>query len=48
LGRPRKKPAHELTTEEALQALFPKKVAEKAREEADKASRKPSISKDKE
>ena len=46
MGRPRKKPAHELTTEEALRKFFPKRVADKAKDEADKASKKPSSSKD--
>ena len=44
---PKKKPARELTSDEALRRLFPKKVAEKAKEEARKASEKPSTSKDK-
>lgn len=44
---PKKKPARELTSEEALRRLFPKKVAEKAKEEAKKSAQKPSTSKDK-
>ncbi len=40
MGRPRKKPAWELTTEEALQRLFPKRVVDKAKREARKASGK--------
>jgi hypothetical protein len=41
MGRPRKK-ARDLTTEEAMRKLFPKKVVDRAKEEAEKASRKPS------
>ncbi len=44
---PKKKPAPQLTTEEAMSRLFPKKVAEKAKEEARKASEKSRKSKDK-
>ena len=33
-----KKPAHELTTDEALSKLFPKKAVKKAKEESEKAS----------
>ena len=44
---PKKKPATDLTTEEAMRRLFPKKVVEKAKEEAEKASQKPRKSKDK-
>jgi len=33
----RKKPAHELTTDEALKKMFPKPVREKIAEEAKKA-----------
>jgi hypothetical protein len=46
MGRPRKKPAHELTTEEVLRRMFPKRVADKAKNEADKAAKKSSNSKD--
>jgi len=46
MGRPPKKPAHELTTEEALRKFFPKRVADKAKDEAEKASKKPSNTKD--
>jgi len=35
-----KKPARELTTDEALAKLFPKKAVSKAKEEAAKADRK--------
>jgi hypothetical protein len=38
MGRPRKK-AQDLTTDEALSKLFPKKAITKAKEEADKASK---------
>nr|ANA07976.1 hypothetical protein 5G12_050 [uncultured bacterium 5G12] len=41
VGRPRKK-ARDLTTDEAMRKLFPKKVAEKAKEEAEKNRPKPS------
>jgi hypothetical protein len=41
MGRPRKK-AQDLTTDEAMRKLFPKKVADKAKEEAEKNRRKPS------
>jgi hypothetical protein len=41
VARPRKK-AQDLTTEEALRKLFPKKVADRAKEEAEKNRRKPS------
>jgi hypothetical protein len=41
MGRPRKK-AQDLTNDEALRKLFPKKVADKAKEEAEKNRRKPS------
>ena len=34
MGRPRKK-AQDLTNDEAMRKLFPKKVADKAKEEAD-------------
>lgn len=47
MGRPRKKPAHELTTEEALRKMFPKRLADRAKEEADKAAKKSSPTKDK-
>jgi hypothetical protein len=47
MGRPRKKPAHELTTEEVLRKVFPKRVADKAKVEADKAAKKSSDTKDK-
>ncbi len=43
MPRPKKKP-QELTTEEAIKKLFPKKVVEKARE-AVKSDTKPSIKK---
>jgi hypothetical protein len=33
----RKKQAHELTTDEALRKIFPKKVRDAAKEEAEKA-----------
>jgi hypothetical protein len=46
MGRPRKKPAHELTTEETLRKLFPKRVADKAKDVAEKASKKPSNTQD--
>ena len=39
MGRPRKK-ASDLTTEEALAKIFPKKVVTKAKEEAEKASKR--------
>jgi len=39
LSRP-KKPARELTTEEALAKLFPKKAVKRAKEEAEKADNK--------
>ncbi len=35
----RKKPPHELTTDEALRKLFPKEVRESAKKEARKASK---------
>ena len=35
MGRPRKKPA-DLTTEEAIRKLFPKKVVDEAKREAEK------------
>jgi len=38
MGRPRKK-ARDLTTDEALAKLFPKKAVTKAKEEAGKASK---------
>jgi hypothetical protein len=38
MGRPRKKAA-DLTTEEAMKKLFPKKVVTRAKEEAEKASK---------
>jgi hypothetical protein len=41
MARPRKK-ASDLTSDEALRKLFPKKVADRAKEEAEKISRKPS------
>jgi len=41
MARPRKK-AQDLTNEQALRKLFPKKVADKAVEEAEKNRRKPS------
>jgi hypothetical protein len=41
MGRPRKK-AQDLTSDEAMRKLFPKKVADKAKEEAEKNRRKPS------
>lgn len=41
MGRPRKK-ARDLTNEQALRKLFPKKVADKAVEEGKKNRRKPS------
>jgi hypothetical protein len=47
MGRPRKRPAAELTTEDALRQLFPKSVADQAKKEAVKARRKPSKNKDK-
>jgi hypothetical protein len=40
MGRPRKK-APELTTEEAMRKLFPKKVVDKAKREAEKSEKKP-------
>jgi hypothetical protein len=41
MSRPRsKKPAHELTNDEVMQRLYPKKVAEKAKKEAEEASKK--------
>lgn len=39
MARPRKKAA-DLTTDEALAKLFPKKAVTRAKEEADKASNK--------
>jgi hypothetical protein len=47
VGRPRKRPASELTNEEALRQLFPKPVADRVQEEAIKARKKPPKSKDK-
>jgi len=47
MARPRKRPASELTNEEALRQLFPKPVADRAEEEAVKARKKPPKSKDK-
>ncbi len=47
MGRPRKKPAKDMTTEEVLRKVFPKRVADKAKEEADKAAKKSSNTKDK-
>jgi hypothetical protein len=41
MGRPRKK-APDLTTEEALRRLFPKKAVDEAKKEAEKSERKPS------
>jgi len=41
MARPRKK-ASDLTTEEALRKLFPKKVVDKAKEETETMQRKPS------
>jgi hypothetical protein len=41
MARPRKK-ARDLTTEEALRKLFPKKVVDKAKKEAETEPRKPS------
>lgn len=38
-GRPRKK-ASDLTSEEALKKLFPKKAVEKAKEEAEKSGKR--------
>ena len=37
---PRKKKAHELTTEQAMRRLFPKKVRETLKSEAEKARQK--------
>jgi hypothetical protein len=39
MGRPRK-PARDLTTEEALRRLFPKRVVTRAKKEAQKADEK--------
>jgi hypothetical protein len=39
MGRPRKKAA-DLTTDEALAKLFPKKAVTRAKEEAEKSSKK--------
>jgi hypothetical protein len=39
MGRPRK-PPQDLTTEEALKRLFPKRVVTRAKKEAKKASEK--------
>lgn len=47
MGRPRNKPAAELTNEEALRKLFPKTVADKVADEAVSAQKKPHKSKDK-
>lgn len=41
MGRPRKK-AQDLTTAEAMRKLFPKKIVDKAKEEAEKNRPKPS------
>ena len=41
MGRPRSKPAKDLTTEEALKHLFPKPVAQEAKKEAAKSGNKP-------
>ena len=41
MGRPRKK-ARDLTSDEAMRKLFPKKVADRVKEEAEKNRRKPS------
>jgi hypothetical protein len=41
VARPRKK-ARDLTTEEAMRKLFPKKVVDKAKEEAERNRRKSS------
>ena len=41
MGRPRKK-AQDLTNDEAMKKLFPKKVVDKAKEEAEKNRSKPS------
>jgi hypothetical protein len=40
MARPRKK-AQDLTAEEAMRKLFPKKVVDRAKEEAEKNQRKP-------
>jgi hypothetical protein len=40
-GRPKKK-AQDLTADEVMRKLFPKEVADKAKEEAEKNRRKPS------
>ena len=45
MARPRKK-ARDLTTEEAMKKLFPKKVVEKAKKEAETEERKPSQNKE--
>ena len=42
MGRPRKKAA-DLTTEEAIQKLFPKKVLDEAKKEAEKTKGSESI-----
>jgi hypothetical protein len=39
MGRPRKKPP-DLTTEEALRKLFPKKVLDEAKKEAEKTQKR--------
>jgi len=41
MGRPRKK-ARDLTNEQALRKLFPKKIADRVVEEGKKIQRKPS------
>jgi hypothetical protein len=41
MGRPRKKPP-DLTNDEAMRKLFPKRVVEEAKKEAEKGGRKPS------
>ena len=42
MPRPKKKPPAEWTTEEAMERLFPKRVREKVKKEADEA-RKPQV-----
>ncbi len=37
----KKKPASELTNDEVLRRVFPREVAEKAKQEAEKALKKP-------
>jgi hypothetical protein len=39
MPRPKKKDPKEWTTEEAMQRLFPKKVRDKAKKEADSATK---------